>query len=57
MEKTWENFWTSGKIEDYLSYKNSVAEKQTQENKQEEKDKNGTVSSSDRNGAFHHADI
>ena len=28
MEKSWENFWTTGKVEDYLSYRNSVAEKE-----------------------------
>ena len=28
MEKTWENFWTTGKVEDYLSYRNSVSEKE-----------------------------
>lgn len=27
MEKSWENFWTTGKVEDYLSYRNRVTEK------------------------------
>ena len=28
MEKSWENFWTTGKVEDYLSYKNGITEKE-----------------------------
>ncbi len=27
MEKSWENFWTTGKVEDYLSYRNGVTDK------------------------------
>lgn len=49
MEKSWENFWTTGKVEDYLSYRNGVTEK-------DERD-NGTVSSCYRDGAFDHANI
>ena len=26
MEKSWENFWTTGKVEDYLTYRNRVEE-------------------------------
>ena len=26
MEKSWENFWTTGKVEDYLTYCNRVKE-------------------------------
>ena len=26
MEKTWEDFWSSGKITDYLSYRNGVVD-------------------------------
>ena len=50
MEKSWENFWTTGKVEDYLTYRNA---------KESEEDErvNGTVSSCDGNGAFHHADF
>ncbi len=47
MEATWEHFCQTGKIDDYLNYRNSV---------EEHKD-NGTVSSSDRDGAIHHAHI
>ena len=28
MEKSWENFWTTGKVEDYLSYRNRVTDKE-----------------------------
>ena len=36
MEKSWENFWTTGKVEDYLTYRNRVAddEKKKKENEQ-----------------------
>ena len=26
MEKSWENFWTTGKVEDYLTYCNRMKE-------------------------------
>ncbi len=26
MEKSWENFWTTGKVEDYLNYRNRAFE-------------------------------
>ena len=39
MEKSWENFWTTGKVEDYLTYCNGVEERQ--------QDKNGTFTSCD----------
>jgi len=26
MEKSWENFWTTGKVEDYLTYRNRAEE-------------------------------
>ena len=26
MEKSWENFWTTGKVDDYLTYRNKVSE-------------------------------
>ena len=28
MEKSWENFWTTGKVEDYLTYRNRAAEEE-----------------------------
>ena len=36
MEKSWENFWTTGKVEDYLTYRNRVTEeKEVDENRKE----------------------
>ena len=29
MEKSWENFWTTGKVEDYLTYRNRVEESES----------------------------
>ena len=52
MEKSWENFWTTGKVEDYLTYRNRV----DKEDKKEEEDKvHGTVGNRDGNGLEHHA--
>lgn len=57
MEKTWNDFWITGKVEDYLSYKNSTQEKQQgnypQETKKKQKDQNiyGTTGSIYRDGA------
>ena len=47
MEKSWENFWTTGKVEDYLSYRNVEKEDRV----------HGTVGDSDGNGLKCHADI
>ena len=47
MEKSWENFWTTGKVEDYLAYRNVEKEEKL----------NGSVSSGNGHGAFHHADF
>lgn len=37
MEKSWENFWTTGKVEDYLTYRNRVQddEKENEKRRQE----------------------
>lgn len=57
MEKTWNDFWMTGKVEDYLSYKNSAQDKSkdkySQETKKEQKDQNihGTVGGAYRDGA------
>lgn len=32
MEKSWENFWTTGKVEDYLSYRNGMTDKDEKNN-------------------------
>ena len=45
MEKSWENFWTTGKVEDYLTYRNRVtsdekdAKKRQDEAKENDRDK------------------
>ena len=71
MEKSWENFWTTGKVEDYLTYRNRYeTEKRSDKQglfeqervnlsreREREKREHGTVGSSDGNGAFHHADF
>ena len=49
MEKSWENFWTTGKVEDYLSYRNRVTDK--------EERKDGTVGNCYGNGAFYDANF
>uniref|UniRef100_UPI004057040C hypothetical protein n=1 Tax=Agathobacter sp. TaxID=2021311 RepID=UPI004057040C len=57
MEKTWNDFWMTGKVEDYLSYKNSTQDGKRGENpketKKEQKGQNihGTVSGAYRDGA------
>ncbi len=51
MEKTWEDFYRTGKVTDYLSYRNSVKEESAKE--QGETDVRG--SSDDRHGAKGHA--
>ncbi len=47
MEKTWENFWLTGKVTDYLEYRNK-AEAVLQQ--KEEKNTDGTSSFVDRYG-------
>lgn len=56
MEKTWETFWTTGKVTDYLTYRNSVENDsffhdQTGQREQS----NGTVLDHDGNGFDSHA--
>ena len=53
MEKSWENFWTTGKVEDYLTYRNRVTSSESE--KEQERSTNGTVSNSDGNGSKYHA--
>ena len=47
MEKTWENFWDSGKVTDYLKYKNSLRD---DEKEKREQDSDVTGGNSDRHG-------
>lgn len=57
MEKTWNDFWMTGKIEDYLSYKNSAYEEHRDKNQHENgkeqkgKDIHGTIGGAYRDGA------
>jgi len=51
MEKSWENFWTTGKVEDYLTYRNRATEEE------KEKETDGTVGDSNGNGFKYHADF
>lgn len=58
MEKTWEEFWGSGKVTDYLAYKAASADMSTLAERSEKDEKethDGTVSDSNGNGAFRHA--
>ena len=56
MEKTWNDFWMTGKITDYLSYKNSIQnedkDNNQMENRKEQKgqDIHGTISGAYRDG-------
>ena len=53
MEKTWETFWTTGKVTDYLAYRSSNSCGVQEEQKEQRND--GTVSSVDRYGSDSHA--
>ena len=53
MEKTWEDFWSSGKIKDYLSYRNGFT---GEAGLQKEQEKDGTGSGAYRDGIKCHAD-
>ena len=54
MEKEWEDFWVTGRVNDYLSYKNhyEVTNKEIGE-----QDLNGRSDYCDGNGDKHHANI
>lgn len=54
MEKTWETFWVTGKVEDYLSYCNSLLD---EKDDKKELGADGTVGATDRDGAYNHAHI
>ncbi|MCH5333555.1 MAG: hypothetical protein J1D89_06320 [Agathobacter sp.] len=49
MEKSWDDFWASGKVTDYLRYRNAVADR---EETNRENDDNGTASESDGHSTF-----
>lgn len=61
MEKTWETFWASGKVTDYLTYRDSVSDGE-QRNEERNRDQgqrkqrgNGTVRDFDGDGFDSHA--
>lgn len=59
MEKTWETFWTSGKVTDYLTYRNTFAVCEpisgNNNGSEEEQRGNGTVRDRTGNGFDSHA--
>ena len=52
MEKTWETFWTTGKVTDYLTYRNEVTDvaESVGGHGQKEQQKYESVCDSDRHG-------
>lgn len=57
MEKTWETFWTTGKVTDYLTYRNEVTDvaESVGGYGQKEQQKYESVSDSDGHGFNSHA--
>ena len=53
MEKTWETFWKTGKVTDYLTYCNIVSDTFSQ--RQGKRKENGTVRNRDGHGFDSHA--
>ncbi len=54
MEKAWDDFWVSGKVTDYLAYKNAVPD-EGKTVKKEEQRRDGTAGNRDWNGFDSHA--
>lgn len=54
MEESWGSFWQSGRIEDYLNYRNCVGNGEEQKKECRE---DGRAGCSDRDGADRHANI
>lgn len=50
MEKEWDDFWVTGRVKDYLSYKDHYKEA-------EEQKVHGTIDYCDGDGDKHHAHI
>ena len=44
MEKSWENFWTTGKVEDYLTYRNGLkqSDEEVAEDRQDRQENKNT---------------
>ena len=57
MEKTWENFWVTGRVTDYLAYRNVTSDGENPGfGKGQEKQKdNGTVRDRNGHGTFDNA--
>lgn len=55
MEKTWDDFYKSGKVTDYLRYRNVIDGPEEKERYQEERSYNGADGCVDRDGADGHA--
>ena len=57
MEKTWETFWTTGKVTDYLTYRNGLSDVTGGNRDQGQKEQlgYGTVRDSDGHGFDGHA--
>lgn len=56
VDDTWKNFWQSGKVTDYLSYRNSYADSYIDRTKDsKEKSADVTNSRTDRDGFKRHA--
>lgn len=50
MEKTWEDFWMTGKVTDYLAYRGFASTGRESQKEQKEQMSYGTVGSTDRDG-------
>lgn len=55
MEKTWEDFCMTGKVTDYLAYRNCMMYGQEESQEKKEQISDGTVGGVDRNGFNSHA--
>lgn len=53
-EKNWDNFWLSGRIDDYLHYRSCAY---SSDKHKEDVKTHGTVSDSDRDGTNGHANF
>lgn len=55
MEKTWDDFYKSGKVTDYLRYRNAISDTAEEQRYQEEQRNNGADSCAYRDGTDGHA--
>lgn len=54
MEKTWDEFWATGKVTDYLAYRNAVSDSGKKQDRETVRS-DGTTSGRDGNGFDGHA--